>query len=163
MAAPDTTTTDNTVLEALCKVDNLMGYRYGFMVWLTFWGLTLVGLLAETETKIEDVPARHFLAQGALMSSLSLLYYCYQFQEQRPASTPAAHAITCEAAARWILLANYGFDAVLTDSTLGTISVILTVAMTLFGVLNMIKLVYILHHPAEYRAYEEKQRGSELR
>ncbi len=158
MVATDTTT-DNTVLEALCKVDNLMGYRYGFMVWLSFWGLTLVGLLAETE----DVPARHFLAQGALMSSLSLLYFCYQFQEQRPASTPAAHAITCEAAARWILLANHGFHAVLTDSTLGTISVILTVAMTLFGVLNMIKLVYILHHPAEYRAYEEKQRGSELR
>ena len=145
------------VIENLCKVDNILGYRYGFFMWLSFWTLSVVGLAEDSATG----PPRDFLAQGALISSLTLAYFCYHFGVLRnPASTPATHAITCEAFARFVLLVYHGADDVLGGGTLGAINVVIVIGMSMFGLLNLLKLIFILFHPAEYFRYEEVQRGN---
>ena len=105
-----------------------------------------------------------FLAQGALISSLTLAYFCHHFGVMRnPASTPATYAITCEAFARFVLLVYHGAHAVLSGGTLGAINVVIVVGMSLFGLLNLTKLVVALFLPAEHFRYEEAQRGSGVR
>ena len=144
----------------LCRVDNILGYRYGFFMWLSFWVLSVVGLAEDGSTG----PPRDFLAQGALISSLTLAYFCHHFGVLRnPASTPATYAITCEAFARFVLLVYHGAHAVLSGGTLGAINVVIVVGMSLFGLLNLTKLVVVLFLPAEHFRYEEAQRGSGLR
>ena len=156
----DNSTPDDTVIVQLCKVDNILGYRYGFFMWLSFWALSVAGLAEDGQPG----PPRDFLAQGALVSSLTLAYFCHHFGVLRnPASTPATHAITCEAAARFVLLAYHGADEVLCGGTLGTINVVIVVGMSLFGLLNLAKLVYVLFHPAAYFKYEETQRGNGIK
>lgn len=156
---PQTAPAPDRVIAQLCKVDNILGYRYGFFVWLGFWTLSVVGLAEDSRAG----PPRDFLAQGALLSSLSLAYFCHHFGVLRnPASTPATHAITCEAFARFVLLVYHGADEVLCGGTLGAINTVVVVGMSLFGLLNTAKLVYVLFHPDAYFRYEERQRGSPL-
>ena len=156
---PDNDTID-PVIEKLCQVDNILGYRYGFFTWLSFWALSLVGLAEDGTTG----PPRDFLAQGALISSLTLAYFCHHFGVLRnPASTPATYAITCEAFARFVLLVYHGAHDVLSGGTLGAINAVIVVGMSLFGLLNLTKLVVVLFLPAEHFRYEEAQRGSGVR
>ena len=91
----------SSTVAALCWVDNALGYRYGFLTWLGFWIPSFVVLLADDDTQ---GPARHFLAQGTLASSLTLLYFCYHFGKRSPASTPATVSPPlCAALAEWSL------------------------------------------------------------
>ena len=161
------TTTNNdaaarqqAVCGKLCWLDNTLGYRYGFCTWLSFWIPSFVVLLADDT----QGAARAFLAQGTLVSSLTLVYFCYHFSRGSPASTPATHAITAECFARLALLAQHGAgDVVDASHAVGAMSVAIVCAVSMFGILNLTKLLYILFHPAAYAAYEEEQRQKGVR
>lgn len=152
--------TTTSVCQKLCWLDNTLGYRFGFCTWLFFWIPSFVVLLADDT----QGPARDFLAQGTLVASLTLLYFCHYFGQGSPASTPATHAITAECFARLALLAHHGAsDVVDTGSAVGGMNVAIVSAISIFGILNITKLLYILFHPAEYAAYEEEQCQKGLR
>ena len=130
--------------------DNTLGYRFGALMWLTFYIPSLVVLLVDTTKGV----ARDYLAMGSLFSVLSFLVYTYYFFEGRPASTPSQVAITSESLARWVLAAYYVPADIVDSSSIGVMNGILLTASGLFLVQKMVTQLYVNFYQQEYLDYE---------
>ena len=70
------TTQQLDIMRKLHLFDNTMGYRFGQLVWLSFWIPSLIVLLCD----YTPGPDRDFLTQATLMSSLTILYYSFHME-----------------------------------------------------------------------------------
>ena len=138
------------MMNKIFAFDNTLGYRFGALMWLTFYIPSLVVLLVDTTKGV----ARDYLAMGSLLSVLSFLVYTYYFFEGRPASTPSQVAITSEALARWVLAAYYVPADIVDSSSIGVMNGILLTASGLFLVQKMVTQLYVNFHQQEYLDYE---------
>ena len=137
-------------------VDNMMGYRWGFLMWLAF-AVPSVGVMF-SEPDVRGEP-RDFLVTANLFSCLTLAYFNFFFWSGIPASTPSMHAITSEAAARLLLVSYYGMDEV-TGGTgaIANWNTIQVYAGFVFGVVKLGQSFWVLWNRREYMAYENEQK-----
>lgn len=138
------------MMNKIFAFDNTLGYRFGALMWLTFYIPSLVVLLVDTTKGV----ARDYLAMGSLLSVLSFLVYTYYFFEGRPASTPSQVAITSESLARWVLAAYYVPADIVDSSSIGVMNGILLTASGLFLVQKMVTQLYVNFYQQEYLDYE---------
>ena len=116
------------LMKKLHLFDNTIGYKYGQLLWFSFWIPSLVVLLCD-ESQGSD---RDFLTHATLMSSLTLLYYAHHQDKGSPASTPGNHALFGELLARWILFAHHVPSQVINNSTIGIMNWIQIICMGVF-------------------------------
>lgn len=136
------------VMRKLHLFDNTMGYRFGQLVWLSFWIPSLVVLLCDNTPG----PDRDFLTQATLMSSLTILYYSYHQDKGSPASTPGNHALFGELLARWILFAHHNPSLVVNNSTIGVMNWFQIICM---GVFTVTKLPTSIYTNWNHRTYKQ--------
>ena len=145
------------VANNIFMADNMMGYRWGLLMWLAF-AVPSVGVMFD-EPNV-DGPSRDFLVTANLFSCLTLGYFNFFFWSGVPASTPSMHAITSEAAARLLLVSYYGMDEVTGGSgSIATWNTIQVYAGFIFGVVKLAQSVWVLWNRREYMAYEEEQKS----
>ena len=136
------------VMRKLHLFDNTMGYRFGQLVWPSFWIPSLVVLLCDNTPG----PDRDFLTQATLMSSLTILYYSYHQDKGSPASTPGNHALFGELLARWILFAHHNPSLVVNNSTIGVMNWFQIICM---GVFTVTKLPTSIYTNWNHRTYKQ--------
>ena len=141
-------------MKSLYGFDNIIGYRYGMFMWLSFWIPSLIVLFADSTVGA----SRDCLFLVSLFSSLTFAYYSYHRWLGTPASTPAMHALSAESTARWIVYAYYGISAVTGSHAIGVINWIQIIASALFGLSKFAGLIYVNFFADEYKSYEQDQR-----
>jgi len=142
------------VMDNLYFVDNKMGYRFGQLMWLSFYIPSLVVLFCDSTTG----PSRDFLLSVSLLSCASLLYYTVHRWLDTPASTPGMHTQTCELYARWLLAAYFGPANVIGSHAVGVMNWVQLVLMGVFGLAKLPASIYTLFDYEGYKAYEQKHR-----
>lgn len=130
--------------------DNMMGYRYGSLVWMSFWIPSFITLLCDSAVGA----SRDFLYVTSLFSCLSFMYFSYHRWVDSPASTPALHCLTTEMFARWLALAYYGFNNVVGSDALGVMNWVQFVGMCVFTATKLPGFIYSVHFPEKYKEYE---------
>ena len=141
-------------MDNLYMVDTKMGYRFGQLMWLSFYIPSFVVLLCD-DTK---GASRDFLAGVSLISCISLLYYSMHRWLDTPASTPGIHAQTFELYARWILAAYYGPTNVIGGHAVGVMNWVQLVLMGVFSLGKIPASIYTLFDYGAYREYETRQK-----
>ena len=141
-------------VETIFKMDNMLGYRWGWLLWLAFVMPSVGVMLAEPE----GVGApRDFLLQANLFSCLSVVYFSFFFWQGIPASTPSVHALMAETCARLLLVSYYGLDQVTGDSNaIGYWNWIQVITGFVFGIGKLSQNAWILWNRREYMAYENE-------
>ena len=137
--------------KALFGFDNLLGYRYGTLMWLTFWIPSFVVLLADNTTG----PSRDYLWLVQLFSTLTYAFYTHHHGLGTPASTPGVQGITAELFARWLCIAYYGFSQITGNHPIGVMNWIQFVLMAVFTASKIPAVFYTLVYREEYKKYEE--------
>ena len=140
-------------VEKIFMMDNFLGYRWGFLMWLAFVAPSVGVLFAEPEVV---GAARDFLIQANLISCLSLVYFSFFFWTGIPASTPSVHALLAETWARLLLVSYYGFDQVTGSGVIGTWNWVQVITGFIFGVAKLAQNLWILSNRREYMAYESE-------
>ena len=138
---------DKKMMKNIHLFDNVIGYRYGQLIWFSFWIPSLVVLLCD-ESHGHD---RNFLTNVTLISSLTLMYYAHHQDKGSPASTPGTHALFGELLARWILFAHHGPSQVINSSTIGVMNWIQVICM---GVFTLSKLPVSIYTTWNHRTYK---------
>tara|TARA_B100000676_G_C17678799_1_gene630245 strand:- start:60 stop:509 length:450 start_codon:yes stop_codon:yes gene_type:complete len=141
-------------VENIFVVDNKMGYRFGWMMWLVFFVPSVGVLFSDTTAGVD----RDFLLQCNLFSCISLLCFNYYFWRGIPASTPGMFVIFPETMARLLLISYYGIDNITTDSGIGKWNWFQVVASFMFAFFKFIQTVWVLFNRRTYMAYEEEQK-----
>ena len=145
---PSSSSQQLSVMRKLHLFDNTLGYRFGQLVWLSFWIPSLVVLLCDNTPG----PDRDFLTQATLMSSLTILYYSYHQDKGSPASTPGNHALFGELLARWILFAHHNPSLVVNNSTIGVMNWFQIVCMGMFTLSKLPTSIYTNWNHETYKA-----------
>ncbi len=127
--------------------DNTMGYRFGQLVWLSFWIPSLVVLFCDNTPG----PDRDFLTQATLMSSLTILYYSFHQDKGSPASTPGNHALFGELLARWVLFAHHVPSLVVNNSTIGVMNWVQIICMAVFTLTKLPTSIYTNWNQRTYK------------
>ena len=142
------------IMDNLYFVDNKLGYRFGQMMWLSFYIPSFVVLLCDDTTG----DSRNFLTSVSLLSCASLLYYTVHRWLNTPASTPGMHAQTCELYARWILAAHFGISNVVGSHPIGVMNWVQLVLMGVFSLSKLPASFYTLFDYESYSAYETRHK-----
>lgn len=139
-------------MEKVFAFDRITGYKWGTVMWLSFFVPSFVTLLCDYSSV-----GREYLAFSTLFSCLTFAVYCYYFYEGRPASTPSQVGITAEALARWVLAAYYGPHLIVHSGAVGVMNGILLVASGLFAVQKLGVQIYVHFNQKAYLEYEKKE------
>jgi hypothetical protein len=138
-----------SVVENLHSFDNLLGYRWGYLFWLSMFTSNFVVLCADDTQGV----GRDYLSNTMLMSCLSLVYYHMCRHRDIPASTPAMHVAGTEGLARYALAANYGFSNIVAGTN--AIAYLNYVMLAMSGMFAVSKVAASLHAVNNYDLYKE--------
>ena len=145
------------VINQLHCFDNLMGYKYGQFMWLSFWVPSFLVLLVDDT----QGPGRMFLTGATMLSSGSLLYYNTFRWVNEPASTPGMFSLTAEVFARWVLAAHCGVSQIVGTNPIGAWNWLQLVAMTMFGLSHLAASMYSTCNWQQYREYTAALKDNE--
>jgi hypothetical protein len=141
------------VMDKIFLFDNTTGYRWGMLIWLSFFIPSFVVLCVDQTPG----PSRDYLTYGSLFSVVALIIYSYYFYEGRPASTPSQIAMLADGLARWILAAHLGPNIIVHGNTpIGVMNGILLVMSGLFVLMKLGTQLYINFNLKSYLEYEKK-------
>lgn len=155
ISSSDLHSVNTDIVKKMYWFDNTIGYRWGFFIWLGFWGSNLLMLsLDDTQNASRD-----YAGICGVFSSLSLLYYSMHHWAGNPASTPAQHAILAEVSARFTMAAYLGLENITSDNILGIWNVFQLIFVSCFAVPKLFSKIYINFRPYEYQQYEKDMKS----
>tara|TARA_B000000557_G_scaffold255922_1_gene247559 strand:- start:59 stop:508 length:450 start_codon:yes stop_codon:yes gene_type:complete len=145
------------LVDNLHAFDNLLGYRWGYLFWLSMFTSNFVVLCADSTQNV----GRDYLTNTVLMSCLTLVYYYHYRHQNVPASTPAMHAAGTEGLARYLLAAHYGFSNVVEGSNaIAYLNYVMLVMSGLFALSKTLASIHTVHNFDIYTEYANRQKDT---
>ena len=143
------------LVDNLHSFDNLLGYRWGYVFWLSMFLSNFIVLICDSTQNV----GREYLGNTMLMSCLSLVYYHHCRHSGLPASTPAMHVAGTEGLARYVLASKYGFSNIVDGgNAIAYMNYIMLGMSGIFAVSKVVASLHAVRNYQEYQDYEEREK-----